>query len=226
MAGIARPLRRSPAASDGSKFWSRFFFVLDIAIVIGILVSAFVVFRYYPDAWEGTYVALGYGWIPALLWAGSVLVALRYRPSWLIRFWNLWLAGACAVILTVGILTFFEAGYGPLAFVGLGGKWGSIAMGDSMLLGIARLAPLALVIPILILPRKAVRGYWLGLAYAIKGLWAGLVALARGIAFVAVAIGRGVASLFSNDSRPGWVNAVLRFPRSASLGAVPPISPD
>ena len=212
MAGIARPMRRSPAASDGSRLWFRIFLVLDFAIIISVLAAAFVVFRFYPDAWERTYAALGYGWIPALLWAGSLLVALRYRPAWLIRHWNLWLAGACAAALTVGILTFFEAGYGPLAFVGLGGEWGSVAMGNSLLLGIAGLASLALAIPVLILPRKAGQGYWLGLAYAMKGLWIGLVALARGIALVTVAIGRGVASLFSKDTRPGWVNAVLRFP--------------
>ncbi len=212
MAGIARPLRRSPAATGGSRFWSRFFLVLDIAIIISVLAGVYVVFRFYPDAWERSYMALGYGWIPVMLWVGSVLVALRYRPSWLVRFWNHWLAGACTAALTIGILTFFEGGYGPLAFVGLGGEWGTIAMGDGLLHGIARLAPLALVIPILILPRKAGRGYWLGLAYAIRGLWLGLVALARGMAFVVAAIWRGVASLFSRGARPGWVNAVFRFP--------------
>ena len=212
MAGIARPLRRSPAASDGSKFWFRFFLFLDFVIVISVIAAAYVVFRYYPNTWERAYVTLGYGWIPVLLWGGALLVALRYRPSWLIRYWNLWLAGACAAALTVGILTFFEAGYGPLAFVGLGGEWGSIAMGDSLLLGIARLAPLALIIPLFILPRKAGRGYWLGLAYTVKGLWVGLATLAKGIAFVAVAIGRGVASLFNKDTRPGWLSAVFGSP--------------
>ena len=212
MAGIARPLRRSPAASDGSKFRFRFVLFLDFAIIISLVAAAFVVFRFYPYAWDRAYSALGFGWAPVLMWAGALVVALRYRPWWLIGFWNLWLAGACAAALMVGILTFFEAGYGPLAFVGLGGEWGSAAMGDSPLLGAARLVPLALLIPILILPRKAGRGYWLGLSYAAKGLWFGLVAVARGIAFVAVAVGRGVASLFSRETRPGWLDATLGLP--------------
>lgn len=212
MAGIARPLRRSPAASDGSKFWSRFFLFLDFVIIVALFAATFLVFRFYPNAWERAYATLGYGWIPVLTWAGSLVVALRYRPRWLIRFWNLWLAGACAAVLTVGILTYFEAGYGPLAFVGLGGEWGSVAMGDSLLLGVARLAPLALLIPILILPRKASRGYWLGLSWTARELWVGLVALARGIAIVVVAIGRGAACLFSRDTRPGWLNSVFGFP--------------
>ena len=119
---------------------------------------------------------------------------------------------------------------GPLAFVGLGGRWGRLAMGDSLLLGIARLAPLALLIPILLLPRKAGRGYWLGLCYAARGLWLGLVGLAWVVTVVAVAIGRGVASLFSRDTRPGWLNAVFGFPgrvfsalfrRSGGAGADP-----
>ena len=202
MAGAARPSRRSSAASDGAK--SRFgsFIFLDIAVIISVIAAAYVVFRFYPDTWERAYATLGYGWIPVLLWAVALLAALRYRPSSLARFWNLWLAGACATALTVGILTFFEAGYGPLAFVGLGGEWGRIVMGDSLLLGIARLAPLALLIPILILPKKACRGYWLGLSYAGRGLWYGLVALGRGIAFVAAAAGRGIASLARRSNRP------------------------
>ncbi len=212
MAGIARPLRRSPAASDGSKIWFRLFLFLDIAIITSVIAAAFVVFWFYPEVWEGTFALLGYGWIPVVLWAGALLVALRYRPWWLIRFWNLWLAGACAAALTVGILTFFEAGYGSLAFVGLGGEWGSIAMGDSLVMGMARLVPLALLIPILILPNKASRGYWLGLSCTARVLWVGLASLGRGIAFVSVAIARRVASLFRRDTRPGWLSAVFSFP--------------
>jgi S-DNA-T family DNA segregation ATPase FtsK/SpoIIIE len=164
---------------------------LDFAILAFVLAVAFVIFRFYPDTWERAYVALGYGWIPVLLWGG------------------VFLAGAAA--LMVGILTFFDAGYGPLAFVGLGGEWGSRAMGGSTLLGIARLALLALLIPILALPRKTGRGYWLGLFYAARGLWSGLVALARGLAFIAAAIGRGAASRFSRNTRPGWLHAVFSF---------------
>ena len=83
MAGTARPLRRSPAASAGSKFGFRFFLVLDLAIIASVLAAVLLVFRFYPDAWERTYATLGYGWIPVLLWAGAFSVALRYRP-WLV----------------------------------------------------------------------------------------------------------------------------------------------
>ena len=191
MAGAARPSRQSSAASDGAKSRFSSFIFLDVAVIIFVIATAYVVFRFYPDTWERAYATLGYGWIPVLLWAVALLVALRYRASLLARFWNLWLAGVCAAVLTVGILTFFEAGYGPLAFVGLGGEWGRIAMGDSLLLGIARLAPLALLIPILILPKKAGRGYWLGLSYTGRGLWYGLVTA-----------GRGIASLARRSNRP------------------------
>ncbi len=208
MAGTARPLRGSPAAAGDSIIWRRLFLALDFAIIISVLATALVVFRFYPEAWESAYTALGYGWIPALLWVSAALATLRYRALWLFRYWNLWLAGACATALAVGVLSFIEAGYGQLAFVGLGGRWGRLAMGDSLLLGIARLAPLALLIPIMLLPRKAGRGYWLGLCYAARGLWA----VARLVAVMAVAIGRGVASLFGRDTRPGWLSAVFGFP--------------
>ena len=210
MAGIARPLRRSPAESDGSRFWSRFFLTLDILIVAAVAATALAVFHFFPDLWEESYTYLGYGWIPVLLWTGAALVALRYRPMCLIRRWNLWLAGAGVTALAVGVLSFFEAGYGPLRFDGMGGSWGRMAMGESLPLGIARLVPLALLIPLFVLPRQVSHAYWSGLYYTAQGMWFALIYLFRGIACLAAAIGRGIASLFSSDTRPGWLNSTFR----------------
>ncbi|MCY4367535.1 MAG: DNA translocase FtsK [Chloroflexi bacterium] len=212
MADIARPLRRSRASSGGARFWPRLFLVLDVMIVVAVAAAAGAMFWLYPEVWSQFYTGLGYGWIPALMWSGGALVTLRYRAGSLVRSWNLWLAGAIAATLSIGILSFFDASYGPLAFVGMAGRWGNAAMGDSMVWGLARLAPLVVVLPLLLSARKAGRGYWLTLSYTGKGLWLATLYTALGVAYVASAIGRGIASLFRSETRPRWITATVSSP--------------
>ena len=212
MADIARPMRRSPAAADYSSFRFRAFLLFDILALLAVLATAGVLYWYYPEVRDKAYTGLGYGWIPVIAFGGATLLALRYRPRWLFRFWNLWLAGACAVALSVGALSFFEADYGPLAFSGLGGEWTRVAMGDVFLLGLARLAPIALAIPILASPRRAGRVYWLALSHTGKGLWYGAIYLGRGVGYVASATGRGMAALSRRETRPSWINGLVDVP--------------
>ena len=205
MVDTARPMRRSPAASYNGKFRIRSLLLLDLFILLALLVAGGLAFWLYPDVWEQAYTALGYGWIPVLLWSGAALATLRYKARWLLRYWNFWLAGAGVAVLAVGILSlpFFDGGYGSLAFVGLGGRWGQIAIGDSTLLGIARLIPLALAIPLLIRPNEASKGYWFVLVKTGKGLWYGTLYLARAIAWVSAAIWRLLCRLFHREPAAG-----------------------
>ena len=212
MVDTARPMRRSPVPSSGTKIKSKLFLFLDLFVLLSIVAAGSAAFWLYPESLETALTSLGYGWFPALLWTAAVLLALRYRTGWLFRFWNLWLAGACAVFLTIGILSFFDGGYGPLAFVGLGGRWGRIAVGESYLLGVARLLPLALVIPLLVRPNEAGKGYWFVLLNAGKGLWYGTAYVVQGIGSVASAVGRGVASIFSAETRPAWMTSLMKSP--------------
>ncbi|MDE2779755.1 MAG: DNA translocase FtsK [Chloroflexota bacterium] len=212
MADIARPARRSPASSGSARFWSRFFLALDVMIVVALAAAVGTMFWLYPEAWTQVYTGLGYGWVPALLWTGAALVTLRYRPAWLARYWNLWLAGAVAAVVSIGALSFFDSSYGTLAFVGLAGRWGSAGMGDSIMWGMVRLAPLVAVMPLLISSRRAGRGYWLALSCIGKGLWLAALYTALGIAYAARAFGRGLASLFRAENRPGWITAIVKSP--------------
>ena len=211
MADTARPARRSAAPSQGSSHKFRFLVLLDLAIVASLLIATALWLWLYPDLREQAYAGLGYGWIPVALWGTAFLVTLRYRTRWLWRYWNFWLAGICLVVTSIGVLTFFDAEYGPLAFASLGGNWGQLAVGDSLLFGVLRIAPFVLVIPVLILPRKGSRAYWLGTLHTGRGIWFGAIYTGRGIAYVCSAVSRGLGRL-SGSNKPSWLASVAALP--------------
>ena len=209
MAETVRPLPRSPVAS---KTGFRFFLVIDFLIFTSICTAVGLALWLYEDLREQVYTALGFGWIPVVAWSVAALLTLRYRAGWLFRFWNLWLAGLAVVALSIGILSFFDGGYGALAFVSPAGRWGQVAVGESFLPGVARLVPLVLVIPLLIKPREAGKGYWFLLVNAGRGLWFGAIYVARGTAWVVRAAGRGVRNLSSRETRPAWLTSLVSYP--------------
>ncbi len=220
MADTARPLRRSASTSSGSKFWNRFFIFLDLTIVIAALTAAVLVFWPNPELWEHTYTRLGYGWVPVLLWAAAGLLTLRYRPRQLGRFWNFWLAGAGLSVLSIGILSFFDGGYGALAFVGLGGRWGQLAFSESALLGSVILGVLVLGIPLLIGPSRVGRVYWAALVGLGKGSRYVAAYLGQGIMLAARPVGRWISRLFRYAADAGWGKSLAVFPaRLYSLSA-------
>ena len=212
MVESAQPMRRTAAATDNARLRSRFFLVLDLGIILSVLAAAGLVLWLYEDFRGLAYTALGYGWVPVLVWSLAALAVLRYRPRWLFRPWNWWLAGAGLVALAVGTLSFFNAGYGALSFASLGGRWGSAMVGESVVWGIARLLPIALVIPLLISPRKVGQGYRAALLTLGKGLWYGACYLALALRWLGVSLVRGGRALANPETRPGWLSAVVSLP--------------
>ena len=208
MAESARSMSRS--ARPGGAGWtsSRVFLLLDILVASLALAAVSLFLLLNEDARLSAYSLLGYGWPPVILWSGTVLLSLRYRPRWLYRYWNWWLAAAAATALSIGVLSYFDGGYGALSYVGLGGNWGLELVGDSPAMGTVRLLPLALLLPVLIHPRIVGRAYWLALAGVGKALWLGLCCVGRGIRYLAQAL----ASLFSDKPAPVWLASVAQAP--------------
>lgn len=210
------PLLRSPAGSWGNprfRFW--FFAGLDAFVVVSALVAALVVFWIYEDANRRTYTALGYGWVPVILWCGGVLATLRYCPRFLFRPWRWWLAGAGAVVLVIGILTYFHPDYGALRTASMGGHWGQAIVGESAWLGALKLLGVALVIPLIVYPYSVSRAYWVALFNTGKGIWFVLALLALGAQWVGRKFAAGVRILFHTlahrETRPRWLTAVLEW---------------
>ena len=210
------PLLRSPVGSWGNprfRFW--FFAGLDAFVVVSALVAALVVFWIYEDANRRTYTALGYGWVPVILWCGGVLATLRYCPRFLFRPWRWWLAGAGAVVLVIGILTYFHPDYGALRTASMGGHWGQSIVGESAGLGALKLLGVALVIPLIVYPYSVSRAYWVALFNTGKGIWFVLALLALGAHWAGRKVAAGVRilvhTLAHRETRPRWLTAVVEW---------------
>lgn len=213
MAESAPSLRRPVIAWGNPRF--RFWFLagLDAFVVLSALVAVLVLFSIYEDANLRTYTALGYGWVPVILWGGGVIATLRYCPRFLFRPWRWWLAGAGLVALTVGLLTYIHPDYGELAYASLGGRWGQGIVGDSAWLGALKLLALALVIPMIVYPYRFILIYWIVLSTAGKVAWFILYHLALGLRWLARQIWYGIRTLARTlahrETRPRWLTALL-----------------
>ncbi len=224
MANSARLNQTRNSASTGGAFpsFSPGFLLVDLAVVLTIAAAAAVFLWQYADFRKEAYTALGYGWAPVSLWGLAALAALRYRIRWLLRHLHWLLASAGVVVISVGLLAFFDADYGQLAFIGLGGRWGQALVGESLLWGSVRLAAIALVIPLTIAPRAFGRWYWRALAAA------GRFLRAVGLAMVWLTRqgGRAGSAIFVRERRPNWLESIFhRFGQRLAGGAGAAASP-
>ncbi|MFQ6027681.1 MAG: DNA translocase FtsK, partial [Dehalococcoidia bacterium] len=169
MPGAAQQIRRSATSSDSKLIRFKPGLVSDVVFLVIVAVSAAVVFGFFPEARQGVVTSLGYGWIPVALWTGGALVLLRYRPKYLLRFWRWTVVAAVLAVVSIGALSFFYAGDGIMAYVSLAGRWGSVLGGESLVLGIFKAAVLAVLLPLLLYPKKV--GRWYGHASRSVAHW-------------------------------------------------------
>ena len=231
MAESAPSLRRPTIAWGNPRFRFWFFAGLDAFVVVSALVAVLVLFWIYEDANLRTYTALGYGWVPVILWGGGVLATLRYCPRLLFRPWRWWLAGAGLVVLSIGLLTYIHPDYGELANASWGGRWGQAMVGDSTWLGVLKLLAVALIIPLIVYPYRFIHIYWVASFTAGKVAWYLLYHLALALRWLARRIAHGIRTLASalahRETRPRWLTALLdwrprrRAPAPVAIAVLP-----
>lgn len=231
MAESAPSLRRPAIAWGNPRFRFWFFAGLDAFVVVSALVAVLVLFWIYEDANLRTYTALGYGWVPVILWGGGVLATLRYCPRLLFRPWRWWLAGAGLVILSIGLLTYIHPEYGELANASWGGRWGQAMVGDSTWLGVLKLLAVALLIPLIVYPYRFIHIYWVASFTAGKVAWYLLYHLALALRWLARRIAHGIRTLASalahRETRPRWLTVLLdwrprrRAPAPVAIAVLP-----
>ena len=138
--GKARPVRRG--------------LVLDGLAVVTVVLALAITMVVSADARLWALESLGYGWIPAGLWLGSVVYGLRYHIRSFRRLWQWWVLAAGGAVIVIGVLSFFHPGFGVFAVAGLSGKWGTVLGGSPLFLGIAKLLAIAILTPVVVFPRR------------------------------------------------------------------------
>ncbi len=146
------------------------------------VVSGAVAGFWFHDAALGWAEATLYlGWPPLAVFALAVLATLRWRPKLLLRRWRWWVAGASALAVLLGGMSFFYLGDGYLFDTSLSGRWGVQVVGPLLPFGALKLAALALLTPLLLYPRPI--GPLMLTGAAAVGRW-----LSRGTAYFFMAL--------------------------------------
>jgi DNA segregation ATPase FtsK/SpoIIIE-like protein len=114
--------------------------------------------------------ALGYGWIPVAIWISAALATLRYNRHSVKAHWRWWVAAAALTAVCIGILSQIHAENGTLAETGLSGRWGQTIGGSPLILAVAKLAVVAIVVPLLLFPNAVGAVYLRGLRYLGMGM--------------------------------------------------------
>ena len=103
---------------------------------------------FYDGHREWLWQALGYGWIPVGLCAGTALFTLRYQPRMLAYRWRVWAAAAAAVTLSLTALSYVHPSRGLLESVSFAGSWGMAVGGPSLFpFGLVKMVGIVAFVP-------------------------------------------------------------------------------
>jgi hypothetical protein len=141
-------------AKESRPAWKRFFGFIASPVVRRLILIVVIVVLLYV-LWDDILKLFGYGLIIIAIALGSLVwVAWRRQFSVVKQRWN-WILGGISLALAVwGILAFFQ-GEGILKDATLGGSIGQSIIGASKAVGGLRVAGLALLGIIFIIPWKA-----------------------------------------------------------------------
>ena len=141
--------------------------LIDGFVILAIGLSVGLYLGFSSDAREWTVEALGYGWVPAGLWVAVTLTTLRYNRHILFDHWRHWTVAAAVAAMSIGVLSTIFPPNGALEDVSLGGRWGGVLGGAPAILAALKILGMALVVPLIIRPKRAGGNY---LRYARRGL--------------------------------------------------------
>ena len=108
--------------------------------------------------------SLGFGWIPALIFLASIIMAIRFSPFLLFGYWKWWVIYLSLVLLTIGTLSYIKWDYGLYKIFGLSGVWGQVIAGQHILNGICRALAIIFLVPLILFPKRTGRSYILASA--------------------------------------------------------------
>ena len=151
--------------------------LVDALAVLTFAMSVGLVLAFSEGAREWTIQALGYGWVPAGLFAAVAISTLRYNRRILFIHWRRWIVAATLAAMSIGVLSTIFPSDGVLKDVGLGGRWGSVLGGAPAVLAGFKIVGMALVVPLIVAPKKAGRFYLRYFKQLLSGIQLGLICL-------------------------------------------------
>ena len=159
MAGQSKASKSAKTSSTDGGFLSGFLPIIDgLAVVAAILALGFY-FWANPGARQSVWEALGYGLIPASLFALAFLVCLRYRHRSVFAHWRIWVCWLALAVIFIGILSLFHASSGTLSYASLGGNWGQLVGGSPLWLAVLKMGAVCVLLPPLLYPRRIGSAY-------------------------------------------------------------------
>ena len=106
-----------------------------------------------------TVTSLGFGWIPALIFLVSTIMAIRFTPHLVFGYWKWWVIYLCIVLLTIGTLSYVKWDYGSYRILGLSGAWGQVISGGNIINGISRALAVIFFVPLVLFPKLVGKKY-------------------------------------------------------------------
>ncbi|MCH7736095.1 MAG: DNA translocase FtsK [Chloroflexi bacterium] len=149
--------------------------LLDALVILAIGLSVGLYFGFSSGAREWAIEGLGYGWVPAGLLVAVTLVTLRYNHHVLFTHWRRWVIAVALAAISIAVLSTVFPSDGVLEDVSLGGKWGGYLGGTPAILAAAKIAAIALVVPLIVKPKGAGARYWRYTKAVLFGLQLGLL---------------------------------------------------
>ncbi|MDA1127447.1 MAG: DNA translocase FtsK [Chloroflexi bacterium] len=127
--------------------------LMATALSIGLILS----FSGSVRTWTAD--TLGYGWVPVGLFVAAVTAALRYNRRALFASWRHWILAATVAAMSIAVLSTISPSDGAFKDLSLGGRWGSVLGGTPVTLAALKILGMAVVVSLIIAPKKAGRFY-------------------------------------------------------------------
>jgi len=155
--------------------------LVDALVILAIGLSVGLYFGFSNDARQWAIEVLGYGWVPVGLLVAVTLVTLRYNRHLVRVHWRRWTIATALAAMSIGVLSTIFPSDGALEDVSLGGKWGGYIGGTPAALAYLKIAAIALVVPLIIRPKRV------GLVY-LRYTRNGLLAIQVGLLYLYIVI--------------------------------------
>ena len=205
-----RPLWRQVLMIIVVNRWGSLAFLITILILALYFSQTLLVEEWYLSVRNQVIRALGFGSIPATIWAILALVIGRLYPRWIIRKWRGWIASWLLLVAVQTVLGGIYGADGIVAESTLGGRVGQALWGTSPIQGILIAAGLTVFARAMLWPWSTYRDTKLLIRGFVRLLQGSLHLLGRLAWWIAKSIVRRAQTTLRRKSKPTFEAEVVQ----------------